>query len=291
MRGSDIQQPVMFSYMPLDEIVSKKQPLREIREMVDFILERMDRRFGSMYSTLGRPSIPPEKIMRVLLLQILYSVRSERLLMDQLKYNMLFKWFVGLNPDDEPWDPTVLSKNRERFLRGGVARRFFREVVALARNNGLLSAEHFTVDGTPDSIPASLKSFQPRGKKRKKPQGRNPSINFHGERRSNKTHQSITDPEAILCRKGPGKEALLSYLGNALTENRNGLVVDCNLVLATGTAEREAAMQMLKAERTRNPFGRITVGADKGYDVRSYVDFCRKNDVTPHVASRKRNRN
>lgn len=289
MRGKDVKQSVLFSYKSIEEVIPKDHPIRQIREMVDFVLKRMSRRLGQVYADRGRASIPPERLLRAMVVQILYSVRSERLLMEQMGYNMLFKWFVGLNPDDPVWDPSTFSKNRERLLKGNVARRFFREVVALARNEGLLSEEHFTVDGTLIQSVANLKSFQPRGSRSRRSDDDpgNPSMDFHGEKRSNRTHQSTTDPDALLARKGAGKEAKLSFTASALTENRNGIVVDCDLRPATGTAERDAAAEMLRAH-TKEGGRASTLGADKGYDTKQFVATVREEGVTPHVASKKR---
>ena len=248
MRGDDLQQDAMFSYVSPERRVPADHPLRPIRRMVDEVLKGLSRRFDTLYSTTGRPSIAPEKLLRTLLLQVLYTVRSERLLLEQLDYNLLFRWFVGLNMDDPVWDATVFSKNRERLLKGEVAQAFFEQVLKLARQQDLLSDEHFTVDGTLIEAWAGQKSFQ----KKDTPSGPpsddpgNPTVDFHGEKRSNQTHQSKTDPEARLYKKGPGKEAKLSYQGHVLMENRNGLVTETRLTAATGTAEREAAVEMIE---------------------------------------------
>jgi len=236
-----------------------------------------------MYATTGRPSIPPEKLLRALLLQMLYSIRSERLLMEEIDYSILFRWFVGMNLDDEVWNPTTFTKNRERLLTADVARRFLAEVVAEAKNNGWASDEHFTVDGTLLEAWASLKSFRSNTVSRKEPPDDtgNPTVNFHGEERSNQTHESTTDPEAKLARKGYGKEAKLSYNGNLLIENRNGLILDTEVLPATGTAERDAALIMLNQIPGSK---RVTVAADKGYDTRGFVEQCRNINVTPQVA-------
>jgi transposase len=250
--------------------------------MVDEVLARMSGSFDAMYADVGRPSIAPEKLLRAQLLQMLYSVRSERLLMEEMDYNLLFRWFVGLNADDAVWDATVFTKNRDRLLQADVAKQFLAQVVAQAGAKGLTSDEHFTVDGTLLEAWASVKSFQPREKKTPPPDDRgNPTVNFHGEKRSNDTHESKTDPESQLARKGPGKEAKLSYSGNLLVENGNGLIVDAEVFQANGTAERDAALVMM--EKLPGTKG-VTVGGDKGFDTRGFVAECRNLRVTPHVA-------
>jgi transposase len=255
--------------------------LRAIRAMADLALWNLSKRFDAMYATTGRPSIPPEKLLRAQLLQMLYSVRSERLLMEEIDYSVLFRWFVGMNLDEPVWDVTVFTKNRDRLLDGDVAREFLCEVVKQAQAKNLTSDEHFTVDGTLVEAWAGLKSFQRKDEKPKPPEDPgNPSIDFHGEKRSNETHESTTDPDALLARKGSGKEAKLSYTGNLLIENRNGLIVTSELFQANGTAERDAALVMLE----QLPGGRVTVGGDKGYDTRDFVAECRQMKVTPHVA-------
>jgi transposase len=250
--------------------------------MADEALKNMSERFDGMYAKTGRPSIPPEKLLRAQLIQMLYSIRSERLLMEEIDYSMLFRWFVGMNLDEPVWDPTVFTKNRNRLLEGDVAREFLAKVVGQAQAKGLTSDEHFTVDGTLIEAWASLKSFQRKDQKNTPPDDPgNPSVDFHGEKRSNQTHESTTDPDARLARKGNGKEAKLSYNGNLLTENRNGLIVNTELFQANGTAERDAALVMLE----QIPGGRrVTVGADKGYDTKDFVAECRHLQVTPHVA-------
>ena len=273
----------MFSYISPEQRVPMDHPLRPIRTMVDEALVGLSRRFNKLYSKIGRPSIAPEKLLRALLLQVLYSVRSERLLMEQLEYNLLFRWFVGLNVDDRVWDATTFCKNRDRLLRGDIAQAFFDQVLACAGEHGLLSDEHFTVDGTLLEAAASLKSFKSKSDEQQAPpddQG-NPSVNFHGEKRSNQTHQSTTDPEAMLCKKGKGKEAKLSYAGHVLMENRNGLVVDSAVTRATGTAEREVGVEF--ASKIGGD-SRATLGGDKGYDTKEFVEELRANNVTPHVA-------
>ena len=272
----------MYSYLSPEARVRADHPLRAIREMADQALANMSGRFDGMYARTGRPSIPPEKLLRAQLIQILYSVRSERLLMEEIDYSMLFRWFVGMNLDEPVWDVTVFTKNRDRLLEGDVAREFLCEVVEQARQKNLTSDEHFTVDGTLIEAWASLKSFQRKDQKNTPPDDPgNPTVNFHGEQRSNETHGSTTDPDALLARKGSGKEAKLSYNGNLLTENRNGFIVATEVFQANGTAERDAAMVMLE----QLPGGhRVTVGADKAYDTRDFVSECRNMKVTPHVA-------
>ena len=283
MRGDDIQQGAMFSYLSPEQRVPADHPLRPIRQMVDTVLKRLSPCFEAMYAEGGRPSIPPEKLLRALVLQCLYSVRSERLLMEQLDYNLLFRWFVGLNMDDPVWDFTVFSKNRERLLEADVARAFFAEIGELAREKGLLSDEHFTVDGTLIEAWAGQKSFKPRegAPPPSDPDAGNPSVNFRGQKRSNDTHASTTDPDAKLYKKAKGQEAKLAFLGHVLMENRNGLVVETRLTAATGTAEREAALEMISAKQKR---GRVTLGGDKGYDTRQHVAGLRQLKVSPHVA-------
>ena len=281
MRGSDSSQSAMFSYVSLEERIPEDHPLREIRRMVDEALRGLSDRFGELYAKTGRPSVPPEQLLRALLLQILYTIRSERQLMEQLDYNLLFRWFVGLRMDDGVWSATVFTKNRDRLLRGEVARAFFAEVVSQAEASGLLSEEHFTVDGTLIEAWASHKSFQ------RKDGGDGPGgdgSSFHGERRKNETHESKTDPESRLYRKGYGKEAKLSYMGHVLMENRHGLAVDGRLTQATGRAEWEAALEMAEDVPGRH---RVTLGADKGYDMPGVVASFRSLRVTPHVANKR----
>jgi transposase len=272
----------MFSYLSPEERVPAKHPLRPIRLMVDEVLKALSPDFSGLYSTFGRPSIPPEKLLRALLLQVLYTVRSERMLMEQLEYNLLFRWFVGLNMDEAVWVPTVFSKNRDRLLEGDVAEKFFQLVLSQARVADLLSDEHFSVDGTLIEAWASHKSFQRKDQPTPPPDDPgNPTVNFHGEKRSNDTHESTTDPDARLARKSGGHEAKLAYCGNVMIENRNGLVVDTELLQCNGTAERDAAMMM--AERVEG-VERITLAADKGYDTKDFVSEMRGMNVTPHVS-------
>jgi transposase len=282
MRGQDHQQSDMFSYLSPEQRVRADHPLRAIRAMADLALWSMSARFDEMYSQTGRPSIAPEKLLRAQLIQMLYSVRSERLLMEEIDYSVLFRWFVGMSLDEPVWDVTVFTKNRDRLLDGDVAREFLSEVVRQAQEKNLTSDEHFTVDGTLVEAWASLKSFQRKDGKTHPPDDPgNPTIDFHGEKRSNQTHESTTDPDALLARKGNGKEAKLSYNGNLLIENRNGLIITTELFQANGTAERDAALVMLEQLPGTN---RVTVGADKAYDTKDFVAECRNMKVTQHVA-------
>lgn len=289
MRGDRREEDQLFSYIPLEERVPRKHPLRVIRAFVDPILAELSPRFDAIYSKKGRPSIPPEQLLRALLLQVLYSVRSERMLCEQLEYNLLFRWFVGLSMDDRVWVPTVFTKNRDRLLRGEVAEAFFEAVVAEARRRRWLSDQHFTVDGTLLEAYASQKSFRPRDEPRDPPAGggRNPEVNFRGQPRRNDTHASTTDPDARLARR-KGKESKLSYQANALMDNRHGLIVDTEVLPATGTAEREAALAMVDRLPPRKR--RRTLGADKGYDTKDFVAGLRSRNVTPHVAQNTANR-
>ena len=282
MRGDDQKTDWMFSYVSPEQRVPADHPLRTVRQLTDAILTRLSPRFDRLYSTMGRPSIPPEKLLRALLLQGLYTVRSERLLIEQLEYNLLFRWFVGLSMDDPVWDPTTFTKNRDRLLEGDIAEAFFQEVLAEARSARLLSDDHFTVDGTLLEAWASQKSFRRRGASPDTPEDPgNPTINFHGEARKNDTHQSTTDPDARLYKKSTGSEARLVYLGHLLTENRHGLIVDALVTAATGTAEREAALEMLSELPDR---GHVTVGGDKNFDTKDFVRTTRDLGITPHVA-------
>jgi transposase len=283
MRGHDQQQHHVFSYISPEQRVRKDHPLRPIRTMVDEILKQLSPQFSKMYAKVGRPSIPPEQLLRAQLLQMLYSVRSERLLMEEMDYNILFRWFVGLNLDDPVWDATVFTKNRDRLLEAEVAKEFLARVVGHAREQGWMSDEHFTVDGTLLEAWASLKSFQRKDKTKSAPPGDpgNPTVDFHGEQRSNQTHESKSDPQAQLARKGKGKEAKLSYSGNLLVENRNGLIVSSRVWEATGMAERYAALEMLQEVPG---IRRVTVGGDKGFDTADFVRECRNLRMTPHVA-------
>jgi transposase len=282
MRGDDEQTGWVFSYVSPEERVPTDHPLRVIRRMTDAIFQRLSPRFDRLYSTIGRPSIPPEKLRRALLLQGLYTVRRERLLMEPLNYNLLFRWFVGLGMDDTVWDATTFTKNRDRLLDGDIAEAFFQEVLAEANAARLLSDDHFTVDGTLLEAWASQKSFRRRDTSRTPPDDPgNPTVDFRGEPRKNATHRSTTDPDARLYKKTTGSEAKLAYLGHLLTENRHGLIVDALVTVAMGTAERAAALTMLG---DLPDGGRITVGGDKNYDTREFVGHCRELAVTPHVA-------
>jgi transposase len=276
MRGDDREPDSMFSYISAEQRVPADHPLRAIRVLVDDVLDAMSREFARLYSDVGRPSIPPERLLRAQLLQVLYSIRSERLLMEQLNYNLLFRWFVGLSMDDPVWSATVFTKNRDRLLNQNIARSFFRRVVERAQP--LMSDEHFTVDGTLIEAWASQKSFQ-----RKDGGPDDDGRNFHGETRKNDTHASKTDPDARLYRKSHSAESRLAYLGHLLIENRHGLIADAMATQADGTAEREAAMLMLHAQWKRAPGRRRTLGADKAYDVHGFIDVVRDLGTTPHV--------
>jgi transposase len=289
MRGSDRQQGAMFSYVSPEARVPQDHPLRRIRQVTNEVLRGLSPEFERLYAEVGRPSVPPEKLLRALLLQVLYSIRSERLLIEQLDYNLLFRWFVGLTMDDPVWSPTTFSKNRDRLLEGEIARLFFEGVVRLAQDSGLMSDEHFTVDGTLIEAWAGQKSFRPKDQPAAPGDDDdpgNPTVNFHGEKRCNATHASTTDPEARLYRKSNGTEAKLCFAGHVLIENRHGLVADAVLTEAHGRSEREAGLEMLNAlpERRR----RRTVGADKAYDEHAFVEGARELGFTPHVAQKVR---
>jgi transposase len=289
MRGHDHQQSDLFSYLSPEQRVPADHPLRSIRRICDQVLKELTEVFAKIYSSVGRPSIPPEKLLRALLLQVLYTVRSERMLMEQLEYNLLFRWFVGLSMDEPVWDVTVFTKNRQRLLKAEVARKFFDQIVAHAQALDLMSDEHFTVDGTLLEACAGIKSFKRKDGSEPGPPDDpgNPTVNFHGEKRSNQTHASTTDADALLARKGSGKEAKLSYSGNVLMENRNGLVVNAEVLQANGTAERDAAllaMEQIPGTQT------VTVGGDKAYDTKDFVAESRNLNVTPHVAQNDKGR-
>jgi transposase len=269
----------MFSYVALEERIPADHPLRGVRKLVDAVLAGMSKEFDGLYSEVGRPSIAPERLLRALLLQVFYSVRSERLLMEQLNYNLLFRWFVGLEIDEEVWNHAVFSKNRDRLLNQDLAQKFFAHVKEQAA--GLMSDEHFTVDGTLIEAWAGQKSFR----RKDEDDGRKGRGDFHGEPRRNDTHASRTDPDARLYKKSAGQEAKLSYLGHTLVENRNGLIAAAMITQADGRAERDAALLMLH-QLTRGRSGRITTGADKAYDTRDFVSTVRELGVTPHVARR-----
>jgi transposase len=282
MRGDERIQDGMFSYVSLEQRVPQDHPLRAVRKLTDTVLGSLSAELDALYADSGRPSIAPEYILRALLLQVFYSVRSERLLVEQIDYNLLFRWFVGLGMDDAVWNHAVFSKNRDRLLTSDVAQRFFAEVNRQAKK--FMSDEHFTVDGTLIQAWASQKSFRS-----KDGSGDGGGTNFHGQKRSNKTHQSTTDPDARLYKKSYGKESKLSYLGHALVENRNGLIAAAMVTHADGYAERDAALLML-AEKQHRRSRRITVGADKGYDSKDFVHTVRELNVTPHVAKNDKTR-
>ncbi|MGI4953536.1 MAG: IS5 family transposase [Janthinobacterium lividum] len=288
MRGQDSRSGSLFSYVDLEQRVRSDHPLRTIQTLVNEALASLDECFGAIYSEIGRPSIPPEQLLRAMLLQAFYSVRSERQLMEQLDFNLLFRWFVGLGIDDAVWDASTFSKNRDRLLDGSVAAAFLSAVLAIPRVKRLLSQDHFSVDGTLIQAWASMKSFKlkddatPPAPPEPPARGRNAEVDFHGQRLSNDTHRSVTDPEARLYRKGRGREAKLCFMGHALMENRNGLIVDGCVTQANGHAERTAALAMIE-KRADRP-NRITLGADKGYDAEDFVNELRSMNVTPHIA-------
>jgi transposase len=285
MRGSDEQQPVLFSYRHIEDRIPTDHPLRALRRLVDPILLELSPRFQALYAANGRPSIPPEQLLRALLLQVFYTIRSERQLMEQLDYNLLYRWFVGLSPDEGVWVPTVFTKNRDRLLDGNIAEAFFNQVLVLANDHALLSQEHFTVDGTLLEAWASHKSFRPINAPAPSDSDddpSNPSINFRGEKRSNTTHRSVTDPDARLARKSNNTGAMLAYQASVLMENRHGLIVQTDVRAPGYHAERDAALEMLTClEPSRH---RRTVGADKGYDENGFIAGVRRLNITPHVA-------
>ena len=292
MRGPDDRQAEVFSYIPLEQRIPRDHPLRRIRVMVDRGLDEMWTHFEALYARRGRPSIAPERLLRALLLQALYSIRSETQLMEQLDYNLLFRWFVGLNMDDGIWDATVFTKNRQRLLDGDIADAFFAAVLKQARQRDLLSDEHFTVDGTLLEAWAGQKSFRAVDDEQQPPGSRadggsNATVSFHGEKRSNQTHCSTTDPDAMLARKSRGTGAVLAYRGHLLTENRNGLVVSTLTTRAYGSAERDAALLMAETLRGTH---RVTLGGDKGYDARDFIAELRHMEITPHIAQNDTNR-
>jgi transposase len=282
MRGQDLQTGKLFSYASPESLVPQDHPLRAIRQLTNAALDRLSVDFAAIYADIGRPSIAPEKLLRALLLQAFFSVRSERQLMEQISYNMMFRWFIGLAMDAPVWDVTVFTKNRDRLLQGDIARRFLAAILVDPQIKPLLSTEHFSVDGTLIEAWASMKSFRPKDGSGEAPgPGRNGERDFHGEKRSNETHASTTDPDARLYRKGAGQASKLCHMGHVLMENRNGLVVDATVTAATGTAEREAAVAMVG----ELPAGsRVTLGADKAYDTSDFVAEMRRMGVTPHVA-------
>ena len=289
MRGLDMRTGELFSYIDIEQRVPGNHSLRLIRRIVNDVLSALDGEFAKLYAAEGRPSIAPERLLRALLLQAFYTIRSERQLMEQLHYNFLYRWFVGLGMDDAVWVPTVFSKNRDRLLEAEVARKFLTELLAHKQVRALLSNEHFSVDGTQVTAWASMKTFVAKDGSGEPPSsGRNSERDFHGERRSNATHASTTDPDAKLYRKGKGKEAKLSYIGNVMTENRNGFVVETDLREVSGLAERAAAKDMIV--RYSPSEKRITVGGDKGFDTADFVADMRALRVTPHVAQNTTNR-
>jgi transposase len=287
MRGNDNTTEALFVYLSPESFVPKNHPLRPIRRMVDKALAELDVEFQAMYSHTGRPSIPPEKLLKGLLLQAFYTIRSNRLLVEQIGYNVLYRWFLGLSLEDEVWDHSSFSTNQERLINSDVAKKFLAKIVEQARKEKLLSDEHFSVDGTLIEAWASIKSFQPKDGPPQAPMGRNGERDFHGEKLKNDTHASTTDPDAKLYKKSKGKEAKLSYMGHALMENRNGLIVDGMVTKSSGTAERDAAAVMV-AEVSGTK--RLTVGGDKGYDTKKFVQTLRDHNATPHVAQNDKNR-
>jgi transposase len=278
MRGAFLDQSSMFSYISPERRIPAGHPLRLIRALVREVLRELSRGFTKLYSRDGRPSIPPEQLLSALLIQAFYGIRSERQLMEQLEYNLLFRWFVGLSPDDPVWDPTVFTKNRKRLQQGDVFQKFMSTLLEHEKVKPLLSSEHFSVDGTLIEAWASHKSFKP-----KDGSDESDGSNFHGQTRKNDTHASTTDPQAKLYRKATGREAKLSYMGHAVMENRNALAVGGTVTEANGTAERRASETMLKAQAKRSGC-RITAGEDKAYDTRDHVEALRKRNVTPHVS-------
>ena len=283
MRGDERRSEGLFSYVRLEERIAADHPLRAIRALVEEVLVAMSERFTELYSHTGRPSIPPEQLLKATLLQAFFTVRSERQLMEQIDYNMLFRWFVGLSMDDGVWDASTFSKNRERLLEADVAREFLATLIGLPQVRGLLSSDHFSVDGTLIDAWASMKSFVPKDGSGKPPSGgRNGERDFHKEKRSNETHASITDPDARLFRKGDGRESRLCFIGHTLMENRNGLAVEADVSHATGTAERDSALALI--DRYRWHGRRITLATDKLFDVEGFVAGLRARKVTPHIA-------
>jgi transposase len=281
LRSKDVQRASMWTTLSPEDAVPPDHPLRPIRTMVNTILSDLSPEFSKIYAKRGRPSIPPEKLLRALLLQIFFSIRSEPMLLEQLRYNLLFRWFVGLGMDDPIWDVSSFSKNRSRFLDGAISAKFFAAVVAKARGANLLSDEHFTVDGTLIEAWASYKSIKPKdGDDGRTGGARNREVDFRGTSRHYDTHVSATDRDARMFKKSRGARVMLGYLGHVLMENRNGLVVNTRVTHATGTAEREAALEMLSEQRR----SKVTLGADKGYDAAQFVEALRALDVTPHIA-------
>jgi len=292
MRGGEERQTGFIVMTTLEDVVPADHPLRAIRAMVDAALEEMSPELEALYASGGRPSVAPEYLLRAQLVQILYAIGSERRLCEQLRYNLLLRWFVGLPMDEPVWHPTTFTKNRDRLLSAAVAEAFFRAIRGQAEAHKLLSREHFSLDGTLIEAAASLKSLQPierdDDEEPPRPGGRNPEVDWRGKRRGNQTHRSSTDPEARLARKGDSQAAKLCYTGHSLTENRNGLIVGCELTEATGTAEREAGLRLVARQRRRSGRRRLTVGADRGYDVKDFVAGVRELGATPHIARKKR---
>jgi transposase len=285
MRGGDERSGELFSYVDLEARVRANHPLRAIRAIVNQALAALEREFAALYAPIGRPSIPPEKLLRAMLLQAFYSIRSERQLMERLEYDLLFRWFVGIGVDDSAWDHSTFSKNRDRLLEGDIAAKLLAAVLAQPRVKRLLSTDHFSVDGTLIEAWASMKSFKPKDGSNDDPPtggGRNAEADFHGKKRSNETHASTTDPDARLYRKGPGKEARLCFIGHGLMENRSGLLVDACLTKSDGHGERVAALHMIEPHANRPQA--VTLGADKAYDAEDFVNELRSMKVTPHVA-------
>ena len=288
MRGSDVRSGKLFSYVDLEERVPTRHPLRAIRVIVNDALAALSGEFQAIYSDIGRPSIPPEKLLRTLLLQVFHGIRSERQMMERLDFDLSFRWFVGLGIDDRVWDASSFSKNRDRLLDGDIAAQFLAAILARPQVNRLLSSDHFSVDGTLIEAWSSMKSFRPKdeagahGPPPDEPGGRNAEVDFRGEKRTNATHASTTDPDALLYRKSPGTGAKLCYMGHVLMENRNGLVIDAELTRVSGHAERLAALEMVDGVAVESR--RITLGADKGYDARDFVEELRERNVTPHIA-------
>jgi transposase len=290
VRGADHRTGELFSYVDLEARVRADHPLRAILAIVNEALSALEREFAALYSRIGRPSIAPEKLLRAMLLQAFYSIRSERQLMERLEYDLLFRWFAGIGVDDPAWDHSSFSKNRERLLEGDIAAKFLAAVLSQPRVKRLLSSDHFSVDGTLIEAWASMKSFRPKDGSDEPPAGggRNSEADFHGKKRSNATHASTTDPDARLYRKGPGKEAKLCFIGHGLMENRSGLLVSTCLTPADGHAERVAALHMIEPYAERP--GRVTLGGDKAYDAEDFVNELRTMNVTPHVAQNTGNR-
>lgn len=291
MRGENEPSQAMFCYVSPEGLVPKNHPLRPIKSMADAALKKLSPKFDAMYSHTGRPSIPPEKLLKASLLQAFYTVRSERQLVEQIGYNILFRWFLDMALDEKPWDATVFTKNRDRLLKAEISAHFFAAILEQARSKRLLSDEHFTVDGTLIEAWASIKSFRPKDGPPQGPIGRNEEVDFRGQKLSNATHASVTDPDAKLYRKSSQQGADLYHMGHVLMENRNGLVVDAQVTQANGTAEREAAKEMIqKVARRKGKTRRTTLGADKGYDTQEFVSALQELKVTPHVAQNNTNR-